>query len=147
MSSILVSTELAASPADVWADISDVASHVEWMEDAVALRFTGDEREGVGVTFDCDTKVGPLRLTDRMEITEWDAERAMGVRHVGLVTGVGRFTLEPAGDDLTRFVWEETLTFPWWMGGPLGGIVGGWILTRVWRRNLRALAARFSSIP
>jgi hypothetical protein len=79
-----------------------------------------------------------------MEITEWDAERAMGVRHVGLVTGVGRFTLESAGDGRTHFVWEETLTFPWWMGGPLGGIVGGWILTRVWRRNLRALAARFS---
>ena len=29
-----------------------------------------------GTTFDCDTKIGPFALTDRMEITEWvDRER------------------------------------------------------------------------
>ena len=93
MGSIRVQTDLAAPPDRVWADIRDITSHVEWMEDAVALRLTSEASEGVGVTFDCDTKVGPLRLTDRMEITEWTPEKVMGVRHVGLVTGAG-FTLE-----------------------------------------------------
>ena len=65
----------------------------------------------------------------------------------GLVTGVGRFTLAPVGADRTRFTWEETLTFPWWLGGPIGGVVGGWILKWVWRRNLRDLAARFATRP
>ena len=50
----------------------------------------------------------------------------MGVRHTGMVTGTGRFTLTPI--DLgrrTRFSWDEALRFPWWLGGPLGALVGG----------------------
>ena len=61
-----------------------------------------------------------------MEITEWEPERAMGVRHDGLVTGTGRFTLEPLDDGRrTRFTWEEELTFPWWLGGPRRRALGG----------------------
>ena len=74
--------------------------------------------EGVGTSFRCDTKVGPIKLVDHMEITDWVPASAMGVRHVGLVTGTGRFTLTPI--DLgrrTRFGWEESLRFPWWLGG------------------------------
>lgn len=143
MATIRVDTELAAPPPEVWADIRRIETHVEWMHDAVAIRITSDTTEGEGTSFEADTKVGPIRLTDEMEITEWVDEQVMGVRHVGLVTGVGRFTLEPVGGDRTRFTWEETLTFPWWLGGPIGGVVGGWILKLVWRRNLRDLAARF----
>jgi hypothetical protein len=65
----------------------------------------------------------------------------MGVRHVGLVTGIGRFTLTPI--DLgrrTRFGWEESLRFPWWLGGRVGEIVGGrLVLRQVWQANLRRL--------
>ena len=143
---ITVSTVIEASPADVWAAVEDVASHVGWMADAEALRFTSDRTRGVGTTFECDTKVGPLRLTDLMEITQWEPGRAMGVRHVGLVTGEGVFTLSPAGRRLrrrraTRFEWSERLVFPWWMGGPVGGVVGGRIMRLVWKRNLRRLKA------
>jgi hypothetical protein len=144
VASILVDIELAASPAVVWADIRRIETHAEWMLDAVAIRFTGDTTIGAGTTFDCDTKVGSIRLTDRMEITEWVEDEVMGVRHVGVVTGDGRFTLVPAGPGRTRFTWQETLTFPWWLGGPIGGVVGGRLLTLVWRRNLRALAGRFA---
>ena len=44
-------------------------------------RRTGDVDPGggVGTAFDCDTKVGPLRLTDKMTITRWDPAEAMGV--------------------------------------------------------------------
>lgn len=143
MTGIRVETELNATPERVWDDIRRIETHVEWMHDAVGIEFTSPHREGEGVTFDCATRIGPIRLTDRMEITDWAPARVMGVRHVGLVTGEGRFTLTPVEPDRTRFVWEETLHFPWWMGGPLGGAVGGWILRLVWRRNLRLLAARF----
>ncbi len=142
MARIRVSTVIDATPHDVWAAIEDVASHTEWMADAVAIRFLTDRTEGVGTTFECDTKVGPLALTDVMEITEWTPRRAMGVRHVGLVTGEGVFTLERARRGRTKFEWTERIVFPWWMGGPLGGIVGGRILRRIWKRNLRRLKAR-----
>ena len=123
----------------MWSAIKDVGSHVEWMHDAVAIRFTSSRRSGVGATFDCDTRVGPLRLTDRMEITEWRPGRAMGIRHVGVVTGEGRFLLRRRLRGGTRFVWEERLVFPWWMGGPVGALFGGQVLRLVWRRNLRNL--------
>ena len=44
-------------------------------------------RSGVGTRFECDTKIGPITLTDVMEITEWKPGKAMGVRHTGLITG------------------------------------------------------------
>ena len=131
-----------APPRTVWSSIKDIGSHVEWMEDAVAIRFTSSRRSGVGTSFDCDTRVGPLQLTDRMEITEWRPGRSMGIRHVGVVTGEGRFSLRRRRRGRTRFTWEERLIFPWWMGGPVGAVVGGQVLRLVWRRNLRNLKRR-----
>ncbi len=141
MSQIRVAIEIDAPPARVWEVVEPVERHVDWMHDAVAIHFTSDQTRGVGTEFLCDTKVGPIKLVDRMEITEWTPGEVMGVRHIGLVTGSGRFTLEPI--DLgrrTRFVWQEELTFPWWLGGPLGAYIGGKVALRpIWRRNLRGL--------
>ena len=142
MPRIRVSTTIPAPRRRVWADVRDLATHVEWMADAEAIRFTSRRRDGVGTTFDCDTRIGPLRLVDRMEITEWRPRRSIGVRHVGLVAGAGRFTLRRARRG-TRFTWEEELRFPWWLGGPVGGVVGSVVLRAVWQRNLRRLRARF----
>ncbi len=130
--SIRVATTIDAPPEVVWSNLADVGSHVEWMLDAEAIRFTSPQRQGVGTTFDCDTRLGPFRLTDRMEVTEWDEGRVMGVRHAGLVKGEGRFTLAPVdGGHHTRFTWEERLAFPWSLTGP--------VLAAIWRRNLRRL--------
>ena len=115
------------------------------MHDAVDITFTGDQTEGTGTTFDCLTKVGPLKLIDRMEITSWIEAREMGVRHDGLVTGEGAFTLTAIDADRTAFVWDETLRFPWWMGGPIGGFIGAIVLKQIWKRNLRLLRRRFES--
>ena len=148
---------LDASPDRVWADVEDICSHVEWMEDAVEIDFTTDQRSGVGTEFDCATKVGPIRLVDHMEITSWDPGREMGVRHVGLITGSGQFTLRPAGVEVTsreqaerdsqpertEFVWTESLVFPWWLGGPIGATVARPVLRRIWRTNLANLQQRF----
>lgn len=143
MSRITVSIELASSPARVWEIVEPVERHVDWMADAVAIRFTNSQTRGVGTTFDCDTKVGPIKLTDRMEITEWVPEKSMGVKHVGIVTGTGVFTIEPLGNgQYTKFTWSEELTFPWWLGGPIGEVIGGNIVMKaIWRRNLKKLQA------
>ncbi len=139
MARIQVSIDINATPERVWEVVEPVERHVDWMADAVAIRFVGQQTRGLGTAFLCDTKVGPLRLTDRMEITEWEPAKVMGVRHVGIVTGTGKFTITPQGTT-TRFEWIEDLIFPWWMGGPLAGIVGGQVVMRaIWRRNLREL--------
>jgi hypothetical protein len=141
MAAIDVSIEIDAGPAQVWEVVEPVERHVDWMHDAVAIRFETEQTRGVGTSFLCDTRVGPLKLVDRMQITEWVPGEAMGVRHTGVVTGTGRFSLTPI--DLgrrTRFGWSEELRFPWWLGGPVGAFVGGKVVLRaIWRRNLRGL--------
>jgi hypothetical protein len=76
-----------------------------------------------------------------MAITEWDAGRAMGVRHDGLVAGSGRFTLRARRGGRTRLTWDERLRFPWWMGGPVGALVASPVLRAIWRGNLARFAA------
>ncbi len=125
----------------LWRLLEQIERHPEWMVDAVAIRFVGAQRRGVGTVFDCDTSVGPFRLTDRMTITEWRPRRAMGVRHEGLVTGEGRFRLRSRRGGRTRFTWEERLVFPWQFCGPVGASVAAIALRRMWRRSLRNLKA------
>jgi hypothetical protein len=132
---------IAAPPAAVWRVIEPIEHHVEWMADAESITFTSVIRRGVGTQFDCVTRIGPLHTTDRMGITEWVPDTAMGIEHHGVVTGTGRFTLEPVAPDSTRFTWTEELTFPWWMGGAAGAVAAKPVLRAVWQRNLRTLKA------
>ena len=125
----------------MWDYVKDISSHPEWMRDAVAIRFTSPETSGVGATFDCDTRVGPFRLTDRMTVTEWRDGEAMAIRHVGAVTGHGRFTLVPT-ETGTRFEWAEDLEFPARRGGRLAALLARPVLKRVWRGNLERLRDR-----
>jgi hypothetical protein len=143
-----VTVDIAATPQQVWEVVERVEDHVEWMADAVAIRFESEQHRGVGTSFQCDTKVGPIKLVDHMEITEWVPAAAMGVRHVGLVTGSGRFTLTSLDiGRRTRFGWEESLVFPWWLGGPVGSAIGGRLILRnVWKRNLRNLKALIEGV-
>jgi hypothetical protein len=138
---ITVGIDLDARPDEVWRVVERIERHVEWMADAVAIRFETEQTRGAGTRFVCDTRVGPLRLSDRMIVTEWTPGVAMGVDHTGLVTGSGRFTLAALPAGRTRFTWEEELRFPWWLGGPVGAFAGGLLMRAIWRRNLRRLAA------
>lgn len=140
MPRIRVATTVDAPPHAVWRRLADIADHVSWMADAVSIRFAGDQRSGVGTAFECETRVGPLRTLDRMVVTEWREGRAMGVEHRGLVTGTGRFELDGRAGHRTVLTWDETLRFPWWLGGAAGGWVGGRVLARVWRGNLGRFA-------
>lgn len=136
---IEVSIDIDRTPEQVWAYVEDIASHVEWMADAEEIRFLSDQRSGTGTSFECDTKVGPLKVTDVMTVTSWEDAKEMGVRHEGVVTGEGHFTLTPLGSTGTRFTWNEALSFPLWMAGALGANVARPILKAIWRRNLTRL--------
>jgi hypothetical protein len=140
--SIRVSVVIDAPRDVVWDHIEDIGSHVEWMADAVAIRFTSDRHSGVGTTFECDTKIGPFRLVDRMEVTGWRAGTFMAVRHQGLVCGDGRIVVRGARRGRTRVTWRERLNFPWWFGGPVGALVAKPVLRHIWKGSMRTLKAR-----
>lgn len=139
---ITVDVEIDAPLAEVWDDVADMASHAEWMADAESISFAGSRRSGVGTVLIVPTRVGPFTTEDWIIVTEWEERRRIGVVHVGIVSGVGAFTLEAVGD-ATRFMWEEDLRLPWHLGGPVGAIVARPIVAAIWKGNLRRLARRF----
>jgi Polyketide cyclase / dehydrase and lipid transport len=144
MARVRCEIEIDALPDEVWAHVADIERHTDWMRDAHEIRMLTEQTSGVGTRYECDTKIGPLKLTDVMEIIDWRPAVAMGVRHEGVVTGAGLFTLTPIDlDRRTRFAWTEELRFPWWLAGPFGATVGGHtVLSAIWNRNLRDLKAQ-----
>ena len=147
MATIRVSTVVPAPPAAVWEDLRHIDRHIDWMSDASSIRFLTEATEGVGTRFECATRLGPIRLIDRMEVTEWRDTQAMGIRHCGVVSGTGQFRLTPLpardGEIHTQFEWIETLRFPWWMGWVVGAVLARRVLRAVWARNLSRFVARF----
>lgn len=144
MTLITVATFIRAPRRRVWRAVKDIPSHTQWMRDARAIRITSRRRSGVGTSFECDTRVGPLALTDVLEVTEWKRGRVMGIRHVGRITGGGRFLLRRRRGG-TLFVWDEWLEFPWWLGGRLAAAVSALLLRRIWQGNLARLKRQIES--
>ena len=89
------------------------------MADAESITFTSDQRTGVGTTFECTTKVGPLRTTDKMTVTvgRRSADRRVPTR--GIVIGTGVFELAARDAASTRMSGPRTCDFR----GILGGVV------------------------
>lgn len=143
MVAIHIEQTIPAPVAEVWAEVARIDRHVDWMADAERITFLSDSRSGVGTRIEVLTRVGPLKTTDVMEFTEWEPPHRMAIRHRGLVTGVGAFTLESVEGGDTRFVWAEELTFPLRFGGRVTAALAAPVLRAVWRRNLRRLAALF----
>lgn len=141
MAEITQSVVIDAPLAVVWKEAADLPSHAEWMADAESIEFLTEARSGLGTRMKVETVVGPLRTTDFMEITDWQEGRSIGVRHTGLVTGSGHFRLAPVAGG-TQFTWTETLTFPWYLGGPLTALCAKPVLGWIWRRNLAGLKRR-----
>lgn len=140
MTRIVVSVEIPASPQEVWRHLGDLASHPKWMVDAERIEFVGSQTAGVGTRMHVHTRAGPFRTVDVMEVTAWDEPHTIAVRHEGPVGGSGRFQLVCTAHG-TRLTWTEDLRFPWYLGGPLTGVVARSVLRHLWHRSLRRLAA------
>jgi hypothetical protein len=131
-------------PADiVWADVSNMKSHAEWMADAEGIDVVSTMQRGVGTVLKVPTRIGPFRTVDWIIVTDWIEGRSIRVVHVGLVSGEGEFRIEPNGD-ATLFLWDEDLTLPLLFGGRIGEVIARPIIAGIWRGNLRRLAERFS---
>lgn len=139
-----VAVEIDAPIAAVWDELADISDHAVWMIDATSITFVGDQRTGVGTTFDCLTKVGPVKLVDRMTVIEWDPPNTIGVRHDGVVLGDGWFRLDAIDERRTRFRWSEEVRLRWCLGGALGWRASRPVMRRIWQRNLQRFARRFA---
>lgn len=140
---VLVSHLIDVPPHIVWADVSRMESHAEWMADAEGIDVVSKVHRGVGTVLRVPTRIGPLRTVDWIIVTDWIEGRSIRVVHVGLVSGEGEFRIEPHGD-ATLFVWDESLTLPLLFGGRIGELVARPIIAGIWRGNLRRLAGRFA---
>ena len=136
------SVAIGAPIEQCWEHLADLGSHVDWMADAESIRFTSDSRTGTGTTFECVTKVGPLKTVDKMTVVDWVDGHVVAVQHTGLVVGTGRFELVPDGPNACNISWTEDLRFPWYLGGVLVAFAAKPVLKRIWMGNLR----RFRSI-
>ncbi len=139
---VTVAVHLAVPIEEVWDEAARLESHVEWMADAHAIEFVGDQRSGNGTRMIVETRLGPLRTKDVMDIVAWEPPHRIAVSHRGLFRGTGQFLLE-SHEGGTRFTWEESIRFPWFLGGPIGARIARPLLAAVWRRNLRRFRERF----
>jgi hypothetical protein len=103
-----------AAPAElVWRTVTDWANQGEWMLGTRVRPTSGDDGRRLGATLEAVTGVGPVGVTDRMEVVEWAPPRRCVVRHLGrVVRGEGVFEVLPVGAERARFVWSELLDLP-----------------------------------
>lgn len=140
MTTIEVAIDIDRRLSDVWDHVSRLEDHARWMGDVESITFQGSQTSGVGTTMNVLTRVGPFTTVDVIIVEEWNAPHSIVVSHRGVISGRGAFCLE-AGGAGTRFIWRETLAFPWYLGGRITATVARPVLKRIWRANLRRFAA------
>lgn len=111
------------------------------MLEASDFEVVSEQREGVGVEALATIRVGGITTRDLVRVVGWEPARHLAIEHRGWVSGTGNIYLTPVGERRTHVLWREELTAP--LGVP--GSVGLWLvkplLSRIFRRDLRVLAA------
>ena len=101
--------DVDAAPETVFAAATDWERQGEWMLGTTVRACRGDGRS-VGSTLEAVTGIRGIGVTDRMEITVWDAPARCEMRHLGrVVRGIGIFAVQPRGRDAATFEWTEQL--------------------------------------
>lgn len=131
----------------VWSYLSCIDDHVNWMSDAESITFASPLRSGIGTEFVCLTKVGPIRIRDKMEITNWIEGSGITIQHSGIVFGSGTLSLDEIDEKHTLLTWREDLSFPAIFIAPVGPFVAKAVLGRIWKSNLKRFAERLKTDP
>jgi carbon monoxide dehydrogenase subunit G len=118
---LTVPVDVAAPPDAVWRKVTDWERQGDWMLGTRVRTTSGGDGRRLGATLEAVTGIGPLGVTDRMEIVEWTPPRRCVVRHLGrVVRGEGVFEVVPVGSDRARLLWSELLDLPLGRLGALG---------------------------
>lgn len=108
MAPITNSVEIARSPEDVFAYLTDMSRFTEWQEAVVSARPLDDGPMKVGSKATLTRRMGKREQTFTTELTDWNPPRSYGFRGLdGPVRPIGQGTLEPVGDGhRTRFTFS-----------------------------------------
>lgn len=138
---LTVPVDVNAPAEAVWRTITDWPGQDAWMLGTRVEVEGGGEGRHLGAELRAVTGVGPLGITDTMEIVEWDPPRRCVVRHTGrIVRGDGVFEVVGLGPSRSRFLWTELLDLPL---GALGRL--GWPVVRpVFRAGVVASLRRMA---
>ena len=100
---------LPTTPAEAWSVLMDWERQADWMLDADSVTVVSGVREGIGVRLAVRTRLfGVPAFVEPMEVTAWEPPRRLEIRHGGMVSGMGTWTLEPV-DGGTAFTWREDI--------------------------------------
>lgn len=141
---IVTEIDLPVSQDEAWSFLEQIERHGDWMDDLVSIEFLTEQTRGAGVRARGKVKTGPLRVSDSIEVTEWEPPRALAIRHAGKVKGWGLFELIPLGNE-TCFRWTEELHFPWFLGWRVGELFGRPILKGIFRKDAENFRELFES--
>jgi uncharacterized protein YndB with AHSA1/START domain len=102
------SVEIARSPEDAFAYITDPSRFTEWQDAVVSAHPEGEGPPAVGSRLRLTRRTGRREQTFTTELTEYDPPRRYAFRGVdGPIRPVGKGTIEPAGDGTrSRFTFE-----------------------------------------
>jgi uncharacterized membrane protein len=104
-----------------WDLLVDLELQPKWMKDALSIEKLTEGPVGVGTVMRVPTQILFLRTTDHMEVTAFEPLEKWSVKHVGLVTGEGTFTLQNSSTGAGTLVhWHERLSAPLGLLGRMG---------------------------
>jgi uncharacterized protein YndB with AHSA1/START domain len=96
MAHISTSVEIARSPEEVFAFISDVSRHPEWQPGLISTAVQTEGPLQVGSRVVHKRKIGPTTFTATSEVTEFDPPHVVAFRDLdGALRGDGRERVEP----------------------------------------------------
>ncbi len=99
MAGIVESIEIARSPDDVFAYLSDLARHGEWQTEIVSVKVETDGPTRLGSRATDTRKVPGGKRAVTYEITEFDPPRRTSFKGIdGPVRPVGKVNVEPLDD-------------------------------------------------
>lgn len=103
---IVHSVEIARSPEDVFAYVTDPSRFTEWQNAVVSARLQGDGPIGQGSKIAMTRRFGKREQAMTSELTEYSPPRSYAFRVIdGPVRAVGNGRFEPIGEG-TRFTFE-----------------------------------------
>lgn len=108
MAPITNSVEIARSPEDVFAYVTDTSRFTEWQVAVVSTRLLDDGPMKVGSKLSLTRKMGKREQTFTTELTEWNPPQSYAFRGIdGPVRPIGKGKLEPVDEGKrTRFTFE-----------------------------------------